>query len=213
MIHRILVIIFICMPAFLFSQPKDEKKSETQGKTTIPVLSQYSKNFKLHDVNFSKRSDFAGKGEVLEVEMRLTNLTDDPADLYIFVIATYEIPANKSSLSAHLTEKDRMKTFSPFPNDLKNFDYPDTDEKGNVKKEISGADTVKYLKFPKNTKAGIDPVTGKAYTLNKLLVVRTTHLSNYKLQFYFFNQVTIIVFDSEGKPVYRQKYELTGTRR
>ncbi len=214
MIKRIIVFLLILNPVLLLSQNKKSKKNITGINTTIPVQSQYSNKFKIVDVYFNKRIDFKGRGEVLEVELNIKNMTDEPLDLYVFVIATFEKKQPKnSSFLPPIPQKDRIRSFVPYPFDLKNFQYPDVDDRGVVKKDQNGREKTRYLKFPRNPKAGINPFTGKPYHIKYKKLIRTTHLSKYRNNFFFFNEVAILIFDKQGKPAFRQLYELTSYRK
>jgi hypothetical protein len=214
----ILTILLLLMPGVLLSQDdksKSQVKSISLDKTTtnIPALSQYSNNFTIKNLYFNKRIDLGGKGEILEVEFILENLTDEPQDLYLFTIATYEkTEKTKSSFERPILTRERIRTFITYPDDISNFTYPVTDEQGNVKKDKNGLDIVKLVKFPKNPKAGVDPKTGKPYHLKDRLVLYTTHISTYRNNYYFFNNVAVLIFDSDGKPAFRQLYEIKGRR-
>lgn len=208
----IAMILLLMVPAVLFSQD-EAKKSPGQISTNIPVLSQYSENFTIRNLYFNKRNHLGGKGEVLEVEFVLENLTDEPMDLYIFTIATFEKKEKtQSSFERPVPQKERVRTFVTYPDDIANFSYPDTDEQGNVKKDKNGLEIQKLLKYPKNPKAGVDPLTGKPYRLKDRMHIITTHLSPFRMNYYFFNNLAVLVFDSDGKPVYRKLYEIKGKR-
>ncbi len=215
MVRKLLLIIITATPLVIYSQPKKEKKSDAGFiKSAIPVQSQYSNNFKIKNVYFNKRIDWGGKGDVLEVEFMINNLVDEPQDLYIFIIATYEVKwRGRTSFQTPIPKKERVRSFVPYPFDLKNFEYPDFDRKGNIKKDKKGRDVVKLVKFPKNPKAGTNPETGKPYHLKDNMIIRSTHLSRYRNNYFFFNEVAVLVFDSEGKPAFRQLYALKGYRR
>lgn len=210
-----LMLMFLC-PILLFSQEeKKEGVSTNQSKiiTNIPVQAQYSNSFKIKNLFFNKRIDLGGKGEILEVEFTLENLTDDPMDVYIFTIATFEkVEKTKSSLERPVPQKERIRTFVTYPDDISNFSYTDTDEKGNIKKDKNGLEIVKLIKFPKNAKAGVDQKTGKPYHLDDKLQIYTTHISKYRRNYFFFNNLAVLIFDSDGKPAYRKLFEIKGKR-
>ncbi len=217
-----IMLLAVMVPAILFSQDvkKEDalKKEETSKKhgdalTNIPVQAQYSNNFEIKNLFFNKRTDLGGRGEILEVEFSLQNLTDDPMDVYVFTIATFErVERTKSSFERPIPQRERIRTFVPYPDEISNFSYQDTDEKGNVKKDKNGLEVVRMVKFPKNPKAGVDPKTGKPYHLVDKLQIYTTHLSKYRRNYYFFNNLAVLVFDSEGKPAYRKLFEIKGKR-
>ena len=212
------MILALLMPALLLPQADTGKSQEKRVSldkimTNIPSLAQYSNKFAIKNLYFNKRIDLGGKGEVLEVEFTVENLTDQPQDLYIFTIATYEkTEKTKSSFERPVPARERIRTFVVYPDDISNFTYPVTDEQGNVKKDENGKDIVKLVKFPKNPKAGVDPKTGKPYHLIHRLQLYTTHLSLYRNVYYYFNNVAVLIFDSEGKPAFRQLYEIKGKR-
>lgn len=205
------IVLLSLMTSIALGQSNPRAKSEAIN-TNIPVLSQYSNAFVIKNVYFNKRIEGL-TGETLEVEFSIINKTDDPMDLYIFVIATYEqVEKTRSSLERPVPRKERIRTFVPYPDDISNFTYPDIDEKGNVKKDKDGREMVRLLKFPKNTKAGVDPKTGKPYHLVDKLQIYSRHLSKYRQDYFFYNNIAILVFDEDGKPVFRQLYEIKGKR-
>ena len=53
----------------------------------------------------------------------------------------------------------------------------------------------------------------KLAVLKEKLLIRTEHLSKYRVNYKYFNYVTIMMFNEKGEPVYRQLYELMGWRR
>lgn len=202
MMKKILfAVLFMSLSVLLFAQSKQEKKEIVN--THIPIQSQYSNIFEIRNVYFNRKIDLEGKGEILEIEMEIRNLTDVPMDLYLFTIASYEkVEKTLSSFEVPVPEKERIRNFVPYPDDIKNFEYDDTKKGG-----------IKFVKFPKNPKAGVDASTGKAYHLKNRIIVRTLHLSRYKTNYTYFNEVTILLFDAEGKPVFRQLYTISGTRK
>lgn len=208
----ILIILLSLVPALVMAQV-NTGTDKGKIKTNIPATSQYSDSFAIKNVFFNKRIDTGLNGEFLEVEFLLENKTDEPMDLYIFVIATYEkVERTKSSLERPVPQRERIRTFVPYPDDISNFTYPDTDDKGNVKKNKDGLEIAKLVKFPKNPKAGVDQKTNKPYHLTDSLQVYSKHLSKYRQNYYFYNNVAILVFDADGKPVFRQLYEIKGKR-
>ncbi len=201
------------------AKEKDESKEKevksTSGLvTTIPVQSKYSNKFKIKSIDFNKAVDYNKRGEILEVQFVLQNLTDDPMDLYVFTIATYEKKERtRSSLEPPVPPSHRVRSFVPFPDDITNFQYQATDKEGQVLRDRKGKERTKLLKFPKNPKAGIDPGTGKPYHLKDKLVIRATHLSKYRSNYFYFNEAAVLIFDDEGKLVFRQLYKLDSYRR
>lgn len=193
---KFLTIIMVLFTSVLLAQ--------TTQKLDIPVQSLYSNQVKIKDIYFNKRVDTAGKGDVLEVEVLFENLTDNPMDIYVNVIATYEKEEKtNSSFEMPIPEKERIRNFVPYPDDIANYEY--TDSKG---KKI-------FQAYPKNTKSGINPLTNKLYFLpvRDILVVRSYHVSPYRKDFVFFNYVTVLVFDKDGNPIMREVYELKGKRK
>lgn len=192
-------IILFCL--ILFSS---SLLAQTTQSVNIPIQELYSNLVRIKDVYFNKRIHNTGRGEVLEVEIIFENLTDDPKDVYVNVIATYEKEEKtKSSFEMPIPEKERIRNFVPFPDDIANYEHPD--QQG-----------VKRLKaYPKNTTTGINPFTNTLYRLpvDLKFVVRSTHLSRYRKNYVFFNYATIIVFNKEGVPILREVYELRGRRR
>jgi hypothetical protein len=206
------LLLVLLVPALVF--PED-KNSPTQRKetTNIPVLSQYSNTFAIQNLYFNKRIDANGKGEILEVEFILENLTDDPVDIYIFTVASFEkTEKTTSSFEPPIPLKERIRTFVPYPDDIANFTHPVIGEDGKPEKDENGLDKMKLVKFPLNPKAGVDPKTGKPYHLTNRLVIRTMHLSPYRRNYYFFNNLAVLIFDSDGKPSYRKLFEIRGKR-
>ncbi len=208
----IALLLFALIPAVTFSQAEKTSTAPEAG-TNIPVLAQYSNRFKVKSVYFNKKIDPSGRGEILEVEFLLENQTDDPMDLYIFAIATFEKKQKtRSSFEEPIPPEERIRSFVPFPGDISNFTYPDTDSEGKVKKDKDGNELVKLVKFPKDPKQGTDQATGKPYRLEEKLFITTEHVSLYRKNYFFFNEVAILIFDNDGKPVFRQLFNIVGKR-
>ena len=216
-IIKTLILIFIATAAFS-QQGKIEKPADTQNldtqsaeaNTTIPVQSKYSNNFKIGYIAFNKRIDLAGRGEIIEFEFVIKNNLDDPQELYIWTIATCEkIEKTRSSYESMIEEKERLSNFCPFPDNLKSFEYS---EKSKGTENITKG-KVSYIKYPKEPKDGVNPDTGKPYLLKDKLLVTTKHLSKYRNNYTYFNNFTLLIFDKDGKLVFRQLYELKGWRR
>lgn len=218
------IILILLLPIFLFAQetpaparPESSapaKKAEgTEPNSSIPVQSQYSDKFSVKNLDFNKKLELEGKGEILEVCFTIENHIDDAQDLYVFVIASYEVGKPKeTSFDRPIPPHKKMQSFVPYPLDLANFDYSEKDGDGKLLKDDQDRDIKMYKKFPKNPKAGIDAATGKPYHLTDKLVVRTQHLSKYRHNYKYFNHAVILVFDKDGNPVFRQQYELSGFR-
>jgi hypothetical protein len=189
------------------SMAQDATGTGTKEKSNIqvPIQSQYSSDFKIVENYLNRRIEPNGRGDVLEVELVIQNMTDKPQELYIFAVATCEkVEHTKSSFEMPIPERDRMRSFVPFPENIANFEYDNPDAKG--KKLL--------ISYPKNPREGVNPATGKPYLLKVIdkLVVRTYHVSPYLKDFKFFNYLRVVIFNSEGNPVFRQKYEINGIR-
>ena len=199
---HLLISLFLITPMLLFSQEKVSQDKVSDNKLDLkkePVLSIFTDLFKVQNLSFSRTLN-QDTGEFLETEFQIENLTDVSMDLYIFVIATYEkeyIP--KSSFEKpELEDLTLIKLKKTYPDDLANFEY--------VVKDSTGAEKKVFQKYPKNIKAGIDIKTGKAYTLDDDLTFRCKHLSKFVKKYYFFNEITILIFDSDEKLLFRQNY-------
>ena len=191
-----------------------EKPKSIQPQTQIPVQAQYSNDFTVREIWFNRVIEKGGKGELLEVQFEVKNNTDYPLDLYIFVLASYvEKEKTDSSFEQPVPKQNRIRSFVPYPFDIENFKYPVKDTKGDTVKNRHGREIFDYFEFPHDPKAGISPDTGKPYHIKEKLHVRTYHLSQYRVNYFFFNRVAILAFDKDGNPVYRQLYELKGFRR
>ena len=196
---RLIMILFLLFPVMIFSQ-----NQATDGKTDLtsfPVQSVRNEAFNLINLSFNEFvSDIRGK--TLEVEFQLESRLDFSQQYYIFIIATYEksYKTTSSFESPSLDDTDEIKLIVPYPDDLTNFEYEVKDE--------NGADKKVYVKYPKNIKSGIDPITGQPYVLDDRLTFRSRHLSKYRKNFLYFNQVCILIFDSDEKLVFRQVYQL-----
>lgn len=219
MTRRILILLFLLIPAILSSQntnPGGEKRAVAVKKpsASATVQARFSDQFRIKNVYFNRRIDYSGRGEILEIEMLIENLTDDPFELYIFTIASYEIiQKERNSFKRPVPPEKRTKNFVVFPDDIENFKTPYKDKDGKIKKDVWGKDMYLYQKFPHDYMKGINPASGKTYTVKDKLVIRTYHLSPYRTNFYFFNEAAIIAYDKKGTPVYRQLYRLDGWRR
>lgn len=210
----VIFILLLIVPAFIFSQEQPAQQKQETKKNLTPVVSQYSHDFAVRDISFNKRIDLSGKGELLEVEFNLVNKTDYAFDLYVFVIASYEVKEKTdSSFEDFIPREKRIRSFIPYPDVPDQFRTPILDEKGNIVKNVHGVDMYEYEKNPRDPRTGVNPETGKPYRLNQKLLIRTYHLSNYRTNYYFFNQAAILIFDKNGNPVFRQLYELNGWRR
>lgn len=222
----VIIVIFLLVSLSIYSQtdkgkslqtakPKESARETTaekikfvqakpaDGILAVPAQTLYSDKLQILNVNFNKKIDPAGKGELLEIQFVVKNNLDEPQDIYIFVISTFEkTEKTKSSFEMPIPEKERIRSFVPYPYDLSNFEYQDAENK----------DKIKLLKSPKNPKAGINPSTGKPYHLTDKLNMWTTHLSKYRNNYFFFNETVILVYDKEGNPLFRKYYKISGKR-
>jgi len=206
---RFFMILMICiLPSAVFSQnqntaqPAQPKKAEEGKKEQFPPQSVLNNDFTVSMPSFVKKGDNLGKGEVLEVGFDLSNNVDSSATLYIFVIATYEdIKWQYNSFQSKKTFPEKIQTayFTPYPDTNANYEY-----------DINGEKELK--RYPKDYKAGINPADGKPYLLKDKIIIRSRHLSLYRKNYKFYNNVTIVIFDDEGKTKFRQTYSLEGTR-
>lgn len=201
---HLVISLFLIIPALLFSQDKSAETKIDLKKE--PVLSIFTDLFKLKNLSFSREQP-DNSGEVLETEFQLENLTNVSMDLYIFVIATHEKEyLTKSSFERpDLDDKNTIKLIQVYPDDLSNYEYIVKDESGTEKKI--------YQKYPKNIKAGINKRTGKPYTLDEIITFRSRNLSKFMKKYYFFNQITILIFDAEETLLFRQSYAVKPLKR
>jgi len=201
---RFLSLLILIIPVLLFSQ--DKTTQTPSGKKLFPVQAVSTKLFKLYNLSFNKMVP-GYAGEVLEVEFQLKNLIEEPINLYIFVIATYEksYKTDSSFQSPSLDDPAQIKNIKVFPDDITNFEYTEKDEAGNDKKV--------YIKYPKNVKAGVDPSTGKLYTLDEDITFRTNFLSKYARKYYYFNEITILIFDDKEELLYREVFTVKEKKR
>ncbi len=201
---HLIITLFLITPALLFSQDKSADTKIDLKKE--PVLSIFTDLFKLKNLSFSREQP-DNNGEILETEFQLENLTNVSMDLYIFVIATYEKEyITKSSFERpELEDRNLIKLIQVYPDELSNYEY--------TVKDDSGVDKKYYQKYPKNIKAGIDKKTGKPYNLNDIITFRSRHFSKFMKKYYFFNNISILIFDSEDKLLFRQNYVVNPIKR
>ncbi len=201
---HLLIILFLITPVFLFSQDKGADNKLDIKKE--PVLSIFTDLFKVQNLTFSKiQTD--SNGEILETQFQIENQTNIPVNLYIFVIATYEKEyITKSSFEKPSMEDTKLiKLIQTYPDDISNYEY--------IIKDQSGAEKKVYQKYPKNIKAGIDKKSGKPYTLNDTITFSSRHFSKYMKNYYFFNEITILIFDTEEKLLFRRNYNVKPIKR
>lgn len=201
---QLLISLFLITPVLLFSQDKGADNQFDIKKQ--PVLSVFTDLFKVKNVTFT-REQRDNYGEILGTEFQLENLTNVSMDLYIFVIATYENEyITKSSFEKpELEDRNLIKLIQTYPDEVTNYEY--------TQKDSAGAEKKVYQKYPKNIKAGIDKNTGKAYKLEDSLTFRCRHFSKFMKKYYFFNEITLLIFDSDEKLIYRQNYSVKPVKR
>ena len=202
---KFLISFFVIIPVVLFSQDKSSDNILDIKKK--PVLSVSSKLFKVKNLTFS-RFEYDINGEILETFFQIENLTNTPLELYAFVIATYEKEyiTQSSFESPDLEDRVFIKNIKAYPDDLTNFEYTEKDE--------NGVDQKVYQKYPKNIKAGINADTGKPYVINDTVIFKARHFSKYVKNYYFFNTITILIFDAEDEElVFSQNYTVRPIRR
>ena len=199
-----LISLFLIIPVFLFSQDKGTTVKMDPKK--IPVQSVRSELFKIINLSISKLQP-DNTGEVLETQFQVENQTNIPVELYIFVVATYEREyITKSSFEKpSLDDRNPIKFIVTYPDEIVNYEY--------TEKEASGAEKKLYYKTPKNIKAGIDKKTGKPYRLEDIITFSSKHFSKYRKNYLFFNEVTILIFDTEEKLLFHQNYSLKPVKR
>ena len=206
MIKKIFILILLITPIFLSGEDtkiKSEKKAS-------PAQVIFSNKIYVKNIYMNKRIGTYGKGEVLEIEVEIENKTDTPLEFYAIIIASCEKDIIKqNSFDMPVPLKDRIKNFVPYPCDITNFKVLKKSKNQNVndKKNLN------RYKIAINSKLGVNPETKEPYKLNKKLAFRTYHLSKYRRDFTFFNEITLLIFNADGTPEYSQGYILTGYRR
>ena len=199
----IIILVLISIPVSVFSQQGADTE-KTDKKDEHPVLAVFTDVFDIKHLSFIKKVDPKGRGELILVEFQLLNNTDLTRDLYIFVVATNEeINWKKTTLTDRriLPQGSRINYFASYPDSNDNFKYQDQDGK-------------EYMdKYPKDYKAGINPYTGKPYSLDTDIIVRTEILCRYRKRYQYFNYVTLMIYDDEGKLLFRQVHRIDWTRK
>ena len=205
--HKILTILLL-IPIAIFAQGKEVFDDEFID-TSIPLINQYAKDFKVDQIYFNRQIDGSGVGEILEVEILLKNLTDNPMKIYLFTVATYEIDPSQfdKSFKMPVPPEIRMKSFVASPDQIENFRYVLKTKDGKPALDPRGKQKYKLVKFP------MDPKKGHVLDLVKQAHIKTYHLSKYRTDYYFFNNVALIIFNEKGEPLFRQKYLVKGFRR
>lgn len=225
----ILAVAFIMMPFAAFAQNQEGKAAADNkgGLAKFPVQSIRPYEFDVKHYTMSRAYEVHGRGEILNVEFELHNNTDDPRELYIYTIATNELHRpHQSTFDQILTEDEKqvMRVFVPCPiaaedkkaehRNMKNENFIFTLGEGENQHKT-------LMKYPVDPKLGVNPLDGKAYRLVDNLIVKTQHLSKYRKNYFFFNTLTLLIFDKNkltdehGRiwPVYRQVYKIEGLRR
>lgn len=196
------ILLLLLIPATVMSQ-QDNAKNESKNQNERPAMSIYTDIFSIRHLTFNKKVDRTGRGELLQVEFQLYNNTDFPRDLYLFVLGSYEElkwKMNSFGDKKIYPEDNIISYLAAYPNNTDNFKY---EENGNER----------YYKVPKDYKIGINPINEKPYNLNHSLIVRTELLNKYRKNYKFFNHVTLIIYDDEGKLIFRQVYTIDSIRK
>ncbi|HOP61842.1 MAG TPA: hypothetical protein PK358_15100 [Spirochaetota bacterium] len=201
---RFLFLSILIIPVLLFAQ--DKNTGNTSEKKVFPVQSIDTDLFKVYNLSFNKMVP-GYAGEVMEVEFQIKNLVEEPIELYIFIVASYEkhYKTTSSFESPSLDDPLKIKNIKVFPDDLTNFEYTEKDKSGKEKKV--------YIKYPKNIKAGVNAETGKPYMLDEDITFRTKFLSQYARKYYYFNEAIILIFDTNEELLYRQVFRLREKKR
>ena len=202
---QFLISFFVIIPAVLFSQNQgSENRLDIKKRPTLSISSKF---FTVKTLSFTKLQ-YDMSEEFLETVFRIENLTNTPIEFYAFVIASYESEyiTRSSFESPDLEDRVLIKNIRAYPDDLTNFEYSEPDENG-VEQKV-------YYKYPKNIKAGVEEVTGKPYVVNDAIIVRVRHYNKFVKNYYFFNTITILLFDAEDeKLVFSQRYTVKPIRR
>ncbi len=225
----ILTVAFILLPLAAFAQEQGNKAAAAPkgGLAKFPVQSIRPYEFNVKHFTMSRIYEVRGRGEILNIEFELQNKTDIPQDLYIYTIATHEVHReHPSTFDMLLTEDEKkvMRVFVPYPAaaEDKNAEHRNMKHENFTFELGEGENRHKaIIKFPRDPKLGVSPLTGKAYHLTDDLIVKMQHLSRYRKNYCFFNTVTLLIFDAKkltdehGRiwPVFRQVYKIEGLRR
>lgn len=174
------------------------KNTETKRELQL-ISSERSPLFLVSNISFNQKIDPKGFGELLDVNFEVSNKSDLKQDLYVFVIATYENDDRSiNSFEMPKPNKPIIQFFKAVPEDTTLYENP----------SYNNGSIEKYIKIPKDYKAGINPYTGQPYHLVDKFFVYTNHLSEYRKDFVFFNCVTIAIYESDGTCAFRQQYSL-----
>lgn len=223
---KFLLLVFLMIPALLAGQDTNNSEQESDI-VVVPILAQYSDRFKISPIYFNKKMDIAGRGDILEIEMIFENLTDDPIEFKLFTVGIYgmqkksdtsfEMPSDTTKTTSGYTPAYRpfisstfIQTLAAWPDDADNFIYSLKDQDGNNIKDYFGKEKTEYRIVPKDTSKGMDVKLEPT----ERTVIRTSLLCKYKKRNYnFFNESAILIYGSEGKPIFYQQYKLYKTRR
>jgi hypothetical protein len=197
----ITAIIIMFASTWVFSQDTAKKADETK-KDPFPPLTVKTDLFVVTNPTFSKKTELRGKGEILEVQFEIINNTDQPHPFYLFILASYDDALwqyNSFNTKKLVIEKVDINYFSPYPDNKDTFTY-----------DINGAKEIK--KYPKDFKLGVDKSSGKIYTLKDKIIIDTEHVCLFRKNYKYFNNVAVLIYDEEGKILFRQTYLLKGFR-
>ncbi len=199
----ILVLIIFSLPPTIFTKEIQKNKIKIDANNIEllrPIQSVRDKNFKLNHLGLNRFTEINGRGEILELEFQMENISNYITDYYIFVVATYEVvPKILTSFDRPRKQKEKLWSFVSFPDNNSNFEYTIKDKK-------------KLFKYPKDIKKGVNPSTNKPYTLSRKFVFYSKHLSKYRNNYHFFNGATLLIFNKDEKLVYRQEYAIRGIK-
>ncbi len=219
-------ILFIMSLAVYSQDSKAPAPGDDTALPDYPVQSIHPYEFTVNNFTVSRTYEQRGRGEILKVEFSLRNKTDDPMDLYVFAIATYET-YGKGKAGVHGLNIEReiaaVRNFVPFPAKIEKKDGMEIVNLDNFKYSIGSGESKKdvVLKFPRDPKLGVNPSTNAPYRLVDELYVKTMHYSPYRKNYHYFNHVTLLVFDVKKmnaekghvNPLFRQVYRIDGRRK
>ena len=217
MIKKTIIAAAFIIPLVLMARDNaaGEGVKVEEPSLVITPGSQYSYDFSISSIDFNKRGHIGGWGEELEVQMIIKNLRNEPRELYIFIIASYEEERGPDPFARGVDryETTRILNFVPYPDDPANFKYAVLNMEGEPVMDREGSPVTRFRSVPRDPALGVSSDTGGPYLLEDTLVVRTRHLSPYRNNYVFFNKVEVIIFDRYLEPCHRQVYLLRGYRR
>ena len=207
MLKRSILMLALIMPASIIFPQNDTVKDDTQvkkqGSSEKPLQITNTDVFTIEHLTFNKKIDPSGRGELLQIEFALKNNMDAPMNLHIFLLGTIEETEwvwNSFNNRKISLKEISIKYFASTPDDASQFEREENGKK-------------KIVKYPKDFKTGINPLTGKIYTLENYLPVRTELLSKYRKKYKYFNNATIYIFDDDGNLLFYQNYSLDKLRK